>query len=135
GRLQRVRDALAVVGRDRGTFDALDVRRRPRNERGLLQSVDLRAVEAAREERELVRCDVETVCIRTDQRLVADARAAWVRGRYVRAVVRDIDGREVPIGRVHGRRAGLARRDPDREGRYERAGRRVLPDREYRHEE
>ena len=84
-------------------------------QRSLGEGVKLRAVELGPEERVFIGCDVETIGVRPDVGIVADARIRVVRGDDVRA------GRAVMIRRPHG--AVILIRNPVDRPRAQRAGR------------
>ena len=77
----------------------------------LRDAIDLRTIEATREQRKLVRRDVQAVVVRPDQRLIGEARAVRVGRRAVRAIVGRVDAEYLePVQRI----ARLADRDEDR---------------------
>ena len=87
-RLHAVRDAF---GERPALQDVLRIGSASCFHRQLIDRVDLGAIEASLEQRELVGRDPERVCVGADERLVSEARTARVGRCAVRAVVGDVD--------------------------------------------
>ena len=84
-----------------------EVSREPPHKIALGDGVNLGAIGSRSQNRELVGADIQVILVNAEQRLIAKARAAWVRGRSFASGIRVIEVIDGPrcgriTGRVHG---------------------------------